>query len=166
MILCAMLFFFGISQAQTTDVAPDKTGMNLSAQEWCKNVVMGWNLGNSLESGGGETGWGNPKTTQDMIKAVKAAGFNAIRIPVRWTEQLSDQTNMIVKGTWLNRVKEIVDWCLAEDMYVIINTHHEAWLDRSKTTANWPRCGNALPPISATTTNAWPLLEQMKPLQR
>lgn len=122
MILCAMLFFFGISQAQTTDVAPDKTGMNLSAQEWCKNVVMGWNLGNSLESGGGETGWGNPKTTQDMIKAVKAAGFNAIRIPVRWTEQLSDQTNMIVKGTWLNRVKEIVDWCLAEDMYVIINT--------------------------------------------
>lgn len=131
MILCAMLFIFGISQAQTTDVAPDKTGMNLSAQEWCKNVVMGWNLGNSLESGGGETGWGNPKTTQDMIKAVKAAGFNAIRIPVRWTEQLSDQTNMIVKETWLNRVKEIVDWCLAEDMYVIINTHHEAWLDRS-----------------------------------
>ena len=131
MILCAMLFFFGICQAQSTDVAPDKTGMDLSAQEWCKNVVMGWNLGNSLESAGGETGWGNPKTTRDMIKTVKAAGFNAIRIPVRWTEHLSNQTDMTVKPEWLARVKEIVDWALEEDMYVIINTHHEAWLDRS-----------------------------------
>lgn len=105
--------------------------MTLSAQEWDKNVVMGWNLGNSLESSGGEKGWGNPETTQEMIKFIKSMGFNAIRIPVRWTEQLSDETNMTVKEEWLNRVKEIVDWCLAEDMYVIINTHHEAWLDRN-----------------------------------
>lgn len=114
-----------------TDVAPDNTGMDLSAQQWDRNVVMGWNLGNSLESSGGETGWGNPKTTQEMIKFVKSQGFNAIRIPVRWTEQLADETNMVVKTEWLNRVKEIVDWCLAEDMYVIINVHHEAWLDRN-----------------------------------
>ena len=127
---CTLLFVLAI-HALTTDVAPDQTGMTLSAQEWDKNVVMGWNLGNSLESSGGETGWGNPKTTQDMIKFVKSQGFNAIRIPVRWTEQLSDETNMVVKVEWLNRVKEIVDWCLAEDMYVIINVHHEAWLDRN-----------------------------------
>lgn len=113
-----------------TDLAPDNTGMVLTAKQWTQNVVMGWNLGNSLESAGGETGWGNPATTQQMIKDVKAAGFNAIRIPVRWTEHLSDQTNMVVTSSWLARVKEIVDWCLAEDMYVIINTHHEAWLDR------------------------------------
>ena len=105
--------------------------MTLSAQEWDKKVVMGWNLGNSFESSGGETGWGNPKTTQDMIKYVKSQGFNAIRIPVRWTEHLSDETNMVVKEEWLNRIKEVVDWCLAEDMYVIINIHHEAWLDRN-----------------------------------
>ena len=117
------------SRAQT--VAPDNEGMNLSAIEWTRDVVMGWNLGNALESSGGETNWGNPKTTQAMIKAVADAGFNAIRIPVRWTEQLSDAQNMVVKDTWLARVKEIVDWALAENMYVIINTHHEAWLDRN-----------------------------------
>ena len=128
--VCTLLFALALG-AQNTDVTPDKTGMTLSAQEWDKNVVMGWNLGNSLESSGGETGWGNPATTKAMIQFVKSQGFNAIRIPVRWTEQLSDQTNMIVKDTWLKRVKEIVDWCLAEDMYVIINTHHEAWLDRN-----------------------------------
>ncbi len=117
------------SRAQT--VAPDSEGMNLSAIEWTRDVVMGWNLGNALESSGGETNWGNPKTTQAMIKAVADAGFNAIRIPVRWTEQLSDAQNMVVKDSWLARVKEIVDWALAENMYVIINTHHEAWLDRN-----------------------------------
>ncbi len=118
------------AQNSLTDVAPDNTGMDLTAKQWTQNVVMGWNLGNSLESQGGETGWGNPRTTQQMIKDVKAQGFNAIRIPVRWTEHLSDKTNMVVSNDWLARVKEIVDWCLAEDMYVIINAHHEAWLDR------------------------------------
>ena len=132
---CTLLFVLAL-HAQNTDVAPDNTGMSLTAQDWDKNVVMGWNLGNSLESSGGETGWGNPATTQDMIKFIKQQGFNAIRIPIRWTEQLSDQTNMVVKESWLNRVKEIVDWCLAEDMYVIINTHHEAWLDRNPFYAN------------------------------
>ena len=133
LLLLAVLLFFGIStgQAQTTDVAPDNNGMNLSAQEWCRNVVMGWNLGNALESGGGETAWGNPKTTREMIHAVREAGFNAIRIPVRWTEQLSDASSMTVSNAWLARVKEVVDWALAEDMYVIINTHHEEWLDRN-----------------------------------
>lgn len=127
---CPLLLVLAI-HAITTDVTPDNTGMTLSAQEWDKNVVMGWNLGNSLESSGGETGWGNPKTTQEIIKYVKSMGFNAIRIPVRWSEQLSDASAMTVKETWLKRVKEIVDWCLEEDMYVIINTHHEAWLDRN-----------------------------------
>ena len=127
---CTLLFVLAI-HAITTEVSPDNSGMTLSAQEWDKNVVMGWNLGNSLESSGGETGWGNPKTTQEMIKYVKSMGFNAVRIPVRWTEQLADESTMVVKDAWLKRVKEIVDWCLAEDMYVIINTHHEAWLDRN-----------------------------------
>jgi endoglucanase len=127
--ILGLLLMLGI-QTQAQEVAPDETGMEMTAQEWNKAVVMGWNLGNSMESSGGETGWGNPKTTKEMIQAVKEAGFNAIRIPVRWTEQLSDETTMTVKPEWLARVKEIVDWCLDEDMQVIINTHHEAWLDR------------------------------------
>lgn len=116
-------------QAQT--VEPDPSGMGMTAQEWTRQVKMGWNLGNSLESQGGETAWGNPKTTQAMIKAVKAAGFNAIRIPVRWSEKVTSTSNMNVGSSWLARVKEIVDWALNEDMYVIINTHHEEWLDRN-----------------------------------
>ena len=92
---------------------------------------MGWNLGNSLECPKTETEWGNPKTTQAMIKAVADNGFNAIRIPVRWINHVNNTTEMAVNLEWLARVKEVVDWALAENMYVIINSHHEDWYDRN-----------------------------------
>ena len=107
---------------------------DVDAQTWCKNIVMGWNLGNSLEAEGTETSWGNPATTADMIKAIKGEGFNAVRIPVRWGQHC-DMSTMTIDEKWLSRVKEIVDWCLAEDMYVIINTHHDLWLEYYPTNA-------------------------------
>jgi endoglucanase len=116
-------------KAQT--VEPNSEGMTLNAQEWTRNVVMGWNLGNSLECPRTETEWGNPKTTQAMIKAVAGKGFNAIRIPVRWINHVNNTKEMAVKPEWLARVKEVVDWALAENMYVIINSHHEDWYDRN-----------------------------------
>ena len=38
---------------------------DVEAQQWCRNVVMGWNLGNSLEASGSETERRNPLTTKD-----------------------------------------------------------------------------------------------------
>ena len=113
------------------DVAPDETGMTLTAQEWSKQVIVGWNLGNTMESYGGETAWGCDPTTKKMIHAVKEAGFNAIRIPVRWYQNVLDYSTMEIRPKWLARVKEIVDWALEEDMFVIINSHNEEWLDRN-----------------------------------
>lgn len=87
MTMGAMGFGTTTAAAQTTK-APDSSNMSENAVEWNKGVTMGWNLGNYFECDGtGDTwytNWGNPKTTQAMIKAVKAAGFDAIRIPVRW----------------------------------------------------------------------------------
>ena len=114
---------------------------DIDAQTWCKNVVMGWNLGNSLEAEGSETSWGNPKTTKDMIKAVKAQGFNAIRIPVRWGQHCN-MTTMEIDATWLARVKEVVDWCLEEDLMVIVNTHHDQWLEHYPTYAKKEELNN------------------------
>ena len=128
MLAAIMLASMG-SWAQT--VEPNNEGMTLSAQEWTRDVVMGWNLGNSLECPYTETEWGNPKTTKAMIHAVAEAGFNAIRIPVRWINHVNNTTDMIVNADWLARVKEVVDWCLEENMYVIINSHHEEWYDRN-----------------------------------
>jgi endoglucanase len=48
-------------------------------------MTIGWNIGNSLEVPDGETAWGNPMVTQQLIDAVRGAGFNTIRILVRGT---------------------------------------------------------------------------------
>ena len=36
---------------------------------------------------------------------------------------------MSIDKAWMARVKEVVDWCLANDLKVIINTHHDKWLE-------------------------------------
>lgn len=138
-ILMSMRFFFvclgllawSASSLQAQTVTPDKEGMDMNALDWTKEIVMGWNLGNSLECPNTETEWGNPKTTREMIHKVREAGFNGIRIPVRWSTHVTNTQTMNVDATWMARVKEIVDWCIAEDMYVIINDHHEEWYDRN-----------------------------------
>lgn len=127
---------------------------DMDAHTWCKSVVMGWNLGNALESAGAEwddaaygwkniweknydnweTAWGNPKTTKTMIQKVKAEGFNAIRVPVRWVPHANLNT-MEIDAAWLARVKEVVDWCIEEDLMVILNTHHDLWLEHYPTYA-------------------------------
>ena len=117
-----------------------------TAKQWNQGVV-GWNLGNQFECSApgqdgesmaigmpdnsikAETAWGNPVVTKKVIKAVKDAGFNAVRIPVRWQCHITNPQAMSIDKAWLKRVKEVVDWCLDNDLKVIINTHHEKWLE-------------------------------------
>ena len=125
-------------------IAPTKA--QEKAQGWNRNLV-GWNLGNQFEcsapgqdgesmaignpdnADNAETAWGNPVVTKKTIKAVKEAGFNAIRIPVRWQCHITNPRAMSVSKTWIARIKEVVGWCLANDLKVIINVHHEKWLE-------------------------------------
>ena len=125
-------------------IAPTKA--QEKAQEWNRNLI-GWNLGNQFEcsapgqdgesmaignpdnADNAETAWGNPVVTKKTIKAVKEAGFNAIRIPVRWQCHITNPRAMSVSKTWIARIKEVVGWCLANDLKVIINVHHEKWLE-------------------------------------
>lgn len=96
-----------------------------------QDINVGWNLGNSLDSHGtggkitAETYWGNPKTTQEMIDTVSKQGFNTIRIPVTWAEHVGEAPDYMIDEEWLNRVQEVVDYAVANDMYVILDTHHE-----------------------------------------
>ena len=118
----------------------------ITAKQWNKDVV-GWNLGNQFECSApgqdgesmaignpelsikAETAWGNPVVTKKVIKAVKDAGFNAIRIPIRWQCHISNAQAMSIDKAWMKRIKEVVDWCLDYDLKVIINTHHDKWLE-------------------------------------
>ncbi len=122
--------------AKDLSIPPDNTGMANDAKAIAKKIHLGWNLGNTLEAIGGETAWGNPKATQLLIDSVKAAGFNAVRLPCAWNGYLENQTNYKIKDFWLTRVKEVVDYCIKNDMYVILNIHWDGgWLENNVTTA-------------------------------
>jgi endoglucanase len=112
------------------DLGNRPAGMKSIATELARKIFMGWNLGNSMEVGSGETAWGNPMTTQAIIDAVKAAGYNAVRIPCKWENfvESSSGTNYRIKADRMARVKEIVDYCINDGMYVILNTHHD-WIE-------------------------------------
>jgi endoglucanase len=114
----------------TSPKAPDATGMSSNAVQLAAKIKLGWNIGNTLEAPG-ETGWGNPLITEDYVKFVKQQGFNAIRLPCSWNwGHLSNQAKAEIDPNWLNRVKEVVGYCVKNDMYVLLNIHWDGgWLD-------------------------------------
>lgn len=99
-------------------------------------INAGWNLGNTLDAHGAgnslsaETYWGNPRTTKEMIDAVAEQGFRSIRIPVTWAEHVGAAPDYTINEMWMDRVEEVVNYALDNDMFVILNTHHEPdfWL--------------------------------------
>ena len=102
---------------------------------------VGWNLGNTLDTIDNkkkgilselksvspeeyyETYWGNPVTTRKMIDDVAEAGFNAIRVPVTYTDHMGDDFK--IREEWLERVGQVVNYVLDNDIYCIINIHHD-----------------------------------------
>ncbi|AYL95526.1 cellulase family glycosylhydrolase [Mucilaginibacter celer] len=119
----------------TSPLAPDQTGVSSTAAQLAAKFQLGWNLGNSLEATGGETNWGNPMVTQALIDEVKKAGFTAVRIPCDW-DQYSNQSTGQIQQSWLNRVQQVVQYCVNDGLYVILNIHWDGgWLENNCTTA-------------------------------
>lgn len=73
-----------------------------------------------------ETFWGNPPIAKDMFDSIAQKGFRTVRIPVNWGEHLDERGK--IEAEWMSRVREVVDWALDAGLYVILDTHHEAWL--------------------------------------
>ena len=107
-----------------------------TAQHIATKMGVGWNLGNTLEAICGENAWGAGHTSQQLIDSVKAAGFNTVRIPVSWFCH-SDTVTSVIDKEWIARVKEVADYCIKDDMYVILNMHWDkGWLENRVNKAN------------------------------
>lgn len=110
-----------------------------TAYDVINSIQIGWNLGNTLDSTNYqrqylgeaksveyyETLWGNPVTTQEMIDKVKEAGFNSIRVPVTYYDHLIDGK---IDEAWFKRVEEVVNYVLKNDLYCILDIHHDTGL--------------------------------------
>ncbi|MCS2569977.1 cellulase family glycosylhydrolase [Bacteroides ovatus] len=104
--------------------------MESDAKTLAAKIYAGVNIGNTLEATGGETAWGNPRISEAYIKGLKALGFNAVRIPCAWNSHLSNETTNQIDAAWLNRVSEVVGYCVANNMYAILNIHWDGgWLE-------------------------------------
>ena len=113
-----------------TPVTPETGDMSHNAQQLAALINLGINIGNTMECPEGEGAWGNVKVNEDYIKGLKAAGFNAVRIPCAWNSHLSDKSTYEIDAAWISRVKEVVTWCVNNGLYVVLNAHWDGgWLE-------------------------------------
>ena len=128
----------GAADADNTSVSEPAPMRDIPSTELVKEMKVGWNLGNTLDStitnpkgtelpSDWETAWGQPVTTKAMIDSVAAQGFNVLRVPVTWEGKFGEGPDYTIDPDWLERVNEIVDYGIDNDMFVIINVHHEEW---------------------------------------
>ena len=164
-----LLTLLSLLLTMTVADAQDRT-----ATEVINDMAPGWNLGNTLEGVatwagvdflnnkgglGAETAWQGTKTTQKIIDFVKSLGFKSVRIPCAWAYgHISNASTYEIDSQWMSRVKEVVDYCINDGLYVVLNDHWDGgWLEnnikdtdattieRNKTilTALWTQIANA-----------------------
>lgn len=120
-----------VSVTQLEGSLPD-VGMESDAKTLAARMYAGINIGNTMEVPGGETGWGNPEVAKAYIDGLKTLGFNAVRIPCAWDSHVSDKATNTIAPAWLDRVHEVVGYCVANDMYAIVNIHWDGgWLEEN-----------------------------------
>lgn len=114
-----------IKQAATASTGQcDETAFQTAA-----NISMAINIGNTLEAIGGETAWGAAKINADYIRSIRESGFDAVRLPVAWYNH-SDKNTLKIDESWMNRVDEVVQLCIANGLYVFMNIHwDEGWME-------------------------------------
>lgn len=127
---------------QNPEPAPAETKGD--SVQFSQNLMPGWNLGNQLESNSdgtpSETAWGNPVITENLIKQVKAQGFKSIRIPVSYLSKIGAGPDYTIDSKWLDRVQEVVDMCIDNGLYAIINVHGDGYYSIK---GGWLLCGES-----------------------
>ena len=104
---------------------PMKEGNTMTAMEFASEMRIGWNLGNTFDAPMGETAWGNPMTTKELLLKVKELGFETIRIPISWGKHVSASPEYSIDEDFMKRVDTVVNDALDAGLHVIINSHHD-----------------------------------------
>jgi len=95
------------------------SGINISASFDC------FSMEEKPEGFDYETAWGQPHISRKLIKSIAEAGMKTVRLPVTWSHNMGGAPDYTVNPVWMARVKEVVDWILAEEMYIILNTQND-----------------------------------------
>jgi aryl-phospho-beta-D-glucosidase BglC (GH1 family) len=123
---CTILFFLLL--------AGGSMSAQITPEEAAAQIEKGINMGNTLEPPL-EGGWNNPPAREIYFDLYRDAGFDLVRIPVRWDLHTGEETPFTVDPTWMQRVEQVVDWALERDLFVIINAHHDNWIKENYSNA-------------------------------
>ena len=124
-----LLFIAGLSLLSTAQITPHEAVLQMQ---------KGINLGNTFEPPY-EASWNNPKAEEYYFDLYEEAGFQCVRIPVRWDNYTEKVLPYTVNSTWLNRIEQVVDWGLDRGLFIVINSHHDNWIKEEYTEANQAR---------------------------
>ncbi len=88
----------------------------------------GINMGNCLEAPS-EGAWGVRIGEGDFTN-IRRAGFNSVRIPVRWSAHAAREAPYAIDPAFAQRVEAVVRQALSAGLEVVLNVHHYEELDR------------------------------------
>lgn len=139
-----------VAETETVTTAPkkpasSKSDFSRSSMEIVEDMGIGINLGNTYEACGDwiaqwgdgsvesyETAWGSPVITEKMIKGYADEGFGVLRVPVAWSNLMGE--DYTISKEYMAAVREVVDWALKYDLYVIVNLHWDnGWMEKFPT---------------------------------
>jgi len=100
------------------------TGIPQPLDPFEQNIGLGRgiNLGNALEAPN-EGEWGIVLQAR-WFQMIKEAGFNSVRIPIRWSAHTSESAPFTIDEEFFERVDWAIQQSLDNDLMVMINIHH------------------------------------------
>lgn len=136
------MLFFSCSKEATPTPLVDTTPPVVTTPSIASNFVSaaavidsmrtGFNLGNTFDYAIQNT---NPTTIYPIIDLYANAGMKHIRIPVTWMDGfggniLADANgNINFSHPRFIQLKAVIDYAINKKMFVVLNTHHENWLN-------------------------------------
>lgn len=94
----------------------------VDAFEQNKQLGRGVNMGNMLEAPT-EGEWGLT-LKEEFIEQAHKAGFNSIRVPIRWSAHAAADAPYTIDPEFFKRIDDVIAQVLSRDMLVMINIHH------------------------------------------
>lgn len=119
----------------------DPSGDPNVAIRMARAMGWGWNLGNHFDTGANTDEMGRPidyqrpkwgywdgaKPTEQLYKNLAKMGVKTVRIPVTWGMYQASDGTYAIDEVYMAEVEQNVKWALSEDMYVVLNTHHDEY---------------------------------------
>jgi len=118
LLLCTSTMAADPAPMQRAAASTDSTDVFLANQR----LGSGLNLGNALEAPQ-EGEWG-VTLKPGYFQTIKQAGFNSVRLPVRWSAHAKQEAPFTIDEMFAERVDWAIDQATANSLNIVVNVHH------------------------------------------